>query len=168
MHTVEVGANGSSGATGELKRLLSGRDPLFWTRLAERVPAVRAVDRAAETVEVQRLAKNGVRTFDARTTSVSLSGNVDVAGSPYADRTVPVIVAAYAGGRVPPPSRMNDGFMRPDFPQQVLYSYYAASLVAERNARRSRSRFTSRRTATDCTRPADRPRRTFFQSSGEI
>lgn len=43
----------------------------------------------------------------------------------------PAFVAAYAGGRVPPPSRMNDGFMRPDFPQQVLFSYYAASLVAE-------------------------------------
>ena len=31
----------------------------------------------------------------------------------------------------------------------------------------SRSRSAMRRTATDCTRPADRPRRTFSQSSGE-
>jgi len=34
-------------------------------------------------------------------------------------------------------------------------------------ARISRSRSQMMRTATDCTRPADRPRRTFFQSSGE-
>ena len=32
----------------------------------------------------------------------------------------------------------------------------------------SRSRSTISRTATDCTRPAERPRRTFFQSSGLI
>ncbi|MFO0873211.1 MAG: hypothetical protein U0575_04480 [Phycisphaerales bacterium] len=35
------------------------------------------------------------------------------------------------------------------------------------NAAISRSRSTTRRTATDCTRPALRPRATFFQSSGE-
>ncbi len=35
------------------------------------------------------------------------------------------------------------------------------------NARISRSRSTISRTATDCTRPALRPRATFFQSSGE-
>src|SRR5262249_33855312 len=34
-------------------------------------------------------------------------------------------------------------------------------------ARISRSRSTMMRTATDCTRPADNPRRTFCQSSGE-
>ena len=33
-------------------------------------------------------------------------------------------------------------------------------------ARISRSRSVMRRTATDCTRPAERPRRTFFQRSG--
>ncbi len=32
----------------------------------------------------------------------------------------------------------------------------------------SRSRSTTRRTATDCTRPAERPRRTFFQRMGLI
>ena len=40
-------------------------------------------------------------------------------------------LAAYQAGRVPPPSRLNDGFMRPTSPEQVLHSYYAASLVCE-------------------------------------
>ena len=35
------------------------------------------------------------------------------------------------------------------------------------NARISRSRSTTKRTATLCTRPALRPRATFFHSSGE-
>ena len=35
------------------------------------------------------------------------------------------------------------------------------------NSRISRSRSTTRRTATDCTRPALNPRATFFQSSGD-
>ena len=38
---------------------------------------------------------------------------------------------------------------------------------AERNAMRSRSRSTTSRVATDCTRPADRPVMTFFHSTGE-
>ena len=37
---------------------------------------------------------------------------------------------------------------------------------AERNAIRARSRSTTSRVATDCTRPADRPLMTFFQSTG--
>ena len=36
------------------------------------------------------------------------------------------------------------------------------------NALISASRSTTRRTATDCTRPADRPRRTFVHSTGLI
>ena len=39
---------------------------------------------------------------------------------------------------------------------------------AARNAMRSRSRSTTRRVATDCTRPADRPRATLRQRTGEI
>ena len=38
---------------------------------------------------------------------------------------------------------------------------------AVRNAMRSRSRSTTSRVATDCTRPADRPDMIFFQSTGE-
>ena len=47
-----------------------------------------------------------------------------------ADAT-PAFLAAYKAGRVPPPSRLNDGFMRPEYPAQVIFSYYQASLVAE-------------------------------------
>ena len=38
---------------------------------------------------------------------------------------------------------------------------------AARNAMRSRSRSTTSRVATDCTRPADRPCRTLRHSTGE-
>jgi cellulose synthase operon protein C len=40
-------------------------------------------------------------------------------------------LAAYASGRLHPPSRLNLGFTRPDYPEMVMYSYYQASLVAE-------------------------------------
>ena len=43
----------------------------------------------------------------------------------------------------------------------------ASQYPAERNAIRARSRSTTRRVATDCTRPADSPDRTFFHSTGE-
>ena len=39
---------------------------------------------------------------------------------------------------------------------------------AATNAIRSRSRSTTSRVATDCTRPAESPRMIFFQSTGEI
>lgn len=38
---------------------------------------------------------------------------------------------AYAGGRMPPVSRMNDAFTRPAFPEQTILAYYQASLVCE-------------------------------------
>lgn len=47
-----------------------------------------------------------------------------------ADAT-PQFLAAYEGGALHPVSRLNDGFMRPAYPQQVMFSYYQASLVAE-------------------------------------
>ncbi|HEX5581667.1 MAG TPA: tetratricopeptide repeat protein, partial [Gemmatimonadaceae bacterium] len=43
----------------------------------------------------------------------------------------PDFLAAYAAGRIPPPSRLNDGFMRPAYPAQVGHAYLAASLVCE-------------------------------------
>ncbi|MEO6447262.1 MAG: tetratricopeptide repeat protein [Gemmatimonadaceae bacterium] len=43
----------------------------------------------------------------------------------------PQFIAAYKGGMLAPPSRMNDGFMRPRFPEEVGLSYFQASLVAE-------------------------------------
>jgi tetratricopeptide (TPR) repeat protein len=49
----------------------------------------------------------------------------------WGDGPSPEFLVAYGQGRVPPPSRLNDGFVRPAFPQQVILSYYAASLVCE-------------------------------------
>ena len=43
----------------------------------------------------------------------------------------PAFVAAYREGRLNPASRLNDGFVRPDFPEQVVFSYYQASLLLE-------------------------------------
>lgn len=47
----------------------------------------------------------------------------------------PAFLQAYADGKVPAPSKLNDGFVRPAFPQQVMFSYYQASLVCELVAR---------------------------------
>ena len=47
-----------------------------------------------------------------------------------ADATVSFL-AAYKQGTLVPVSRMNDGFMRPAYPEQVIHSYYQASLVCE-------------------------------------
>ena len=49
----------------------------------------------------------------------------------WGDGPSPAFLSAWREGRVPPPSRLNDGFVRPVFPQQVILSYYAASLVCE-------------------------------------
>lgn len=43
----------------------------------------------------------------------------------------PAFVAAYKGKLLRPPSRMNDGFMRPRFGEEVVLSYFQASLVCE-------------------------------------
>lgn len=43
----------------------------------------------------------------------------------------PEFLAAYKAGRLVKVSRMNDGFMRPAYPQQLVFSYYQASLVGE-------------------------------------
>ena len=42
---------------------------------------------------------------------------------------------AFRGNKLVPVSRMNDGFMRPAYPEQVMYSYYQASLVCDLIAR---------------------------------
>ena len=47
----------------------------------------------------------------------------------------PAWLQAYTEGKLVPPSRLNDGFVRPAFPQQVIFSYYEASLVCELIAR---------------------------------
>ena len=43
----------------------------------------------------------------------------------------PEFLAAYKAGKTVKVSRMNDGFMRPTYPQQIIFSYYQASLVGE-------------------------------------
>jgi cellulose synthase operon protein C len=43
----------------------------------------------------------------------------------------PAFLKAYMEGKLTPPSKLNDGFVRPSFPQQVIFSYYMASLVCE-------------------------------------
>lgn len=40
-------------------------------------------------------------------------------------------LSAYKGGMLKPVSRLNDGFVRPDHPAQIGWSYYQASLVCE-------------------------------------
>ena len=40
-------------------------------------------------------------------------------------------LAAYKAGRLHPVSTLNDGFVRPSYPEQVGHSYYQASLVSE-------------------------------------
>ncbi|HUF30084.1 MAG TPA: hypothetical protein VMM77_05405 [Gemmatimonadaceae bacterium] len=43
----------------------------------------------------------------------------------------PSFLAAFAEGNLAPVSSLNDGFMRPKFPGQIIMSYYQASLVCE-------------------------------------
>lgn len=43
----------------------------------------------------------------------------------------PGFLDALRAGKLAPVSRMNDGFMRPEYPQQVQFSYYEASLFCE-------------------------------------
>ncbi|MEO7456060.1 MAG: tetratricopeptide repeat protein, partial [Gemmatimonadaceae bacterium] len=40
-------------------------------------------------------------------------------------------LAAYSSGRLRPVSQLNDGFVRPRFPEETVLSYYEASLVCE-------------------------------------
>ena len=47
----------------------------------------------------------------------------------------PDFLAAFKAGKLVPVSRMNDGFMRPAYPEQVQFSYYQASLVCDLIAR---------------------------------
>ena len=43
----------------------------------------------------------------------------------------PGFLEMYRTGKLVPVSRMNDGFMRPTYPEQIGYSYYQASLVCD-------------------------------------
>lgn len=43
----------------------------------------------------------------------------------------PGFLLAYKAGRMPPPSRLNDAFLHPAYPQQVAHAYTEASLICE-------------------------------------
>ncbi|MGQ0642307.1 MAG: tetratricopeptide repeat protein [Gemmatimonadaceae bacterium] len=43
----------------------------------------------------------------------------------------PAFLQAFLGDRLAPVSQLNDGFMRPKYPEQIMFSYYQASLVCE-------------------------------------
>jgi tetratricopeptide (TPR) repeat protein len=43
----------------------------------------------------------------------------------------PAWLQAFENGGLHPVSRMNEGFVRPDYPEQVVFSYYQASLVLD-------------------------------------
>jgi tetratricopeptide (TPR) repeat protein len=47
----------------------------------------------------------------------------------------PAFLDAYKAKKLVPVSRMNDGFMHPAYPEQVMFSYFQASLVCELIAR---------------------------------
>jgi tetratricopeptide (TPR) repeat protein len=47
----------------------------------------------------------------------------------------PAFLRALAEKKLVPASRLNDGFVRPAYPQQVIFSYYEASLLCEMIAR---------------------------------
>ncbi len=49
----------------------------------------------------------------------------------WGDDVTPGFLSAYREGRLLPVSRLNDGFVRPAYPQQLGFSYYQASLVCE-------------------------------------
>lgn len=49
----------------------------------------------------------------------------------WGHRPSPSFLAAVRDGRLKKVSELNDGFMRPDYPEQVMHSYYQASLVFE-------------------------------------
>ncbi|MEM7351831.1 MAG: tetratricopeptide repeat protein [Acidobacteriota bacterium] len=47
----------------------------------------------------------------------------------WGDRVDPDFLVAYLKGRLAPVEDLNQGFMRPDYPQQIIFSYTQASLV---------------------------------------
>ncbi|UCG86336.1 MAG: tetratricopeptide repeat protein [Gemmatimonadota bacterium] len=49
----------------------------------------------------------------------------------WGDDVNPGFLVAYLQGRLVPVSKLNDGFMRPAYPEQIGHSYYQASLVCE-------------------------------------
>lgn len=49
----------------------------------------------------------------------------------WGDGVTPSFIASYRDGRMPPVSRLNDAFTRPEYPEQVVHGYFLASMVME-------------------------------------
>lgn len=49
----------------------------------------------------------------------------------WGEEITPSFAAAYGAGKTMPVSRLNQGFVRPSYPEQIIHSYYQASLVVE-------------------------------------
>ena len=67
---------------------------------------------------VPRWVSEGLAVHEERQARPGWGGDVD-----------PDFLLAYLGGRLLPLSRLNNGFVRPSYPEQVIHSYYQASLV---------------------------------------
>ncbi|MEJ7811882.1 MAG: tetratricopeptide repeat protein [Gemmatimonadaceae bacterium] len=52
-------------------------------------------------------------------------------GSGWGADLNPAFLSAYKAGKLVPVSRFNDGFVHPEYPEQVIFSYYQASLVCD-------------------------------------
>ncbi len=53
------------------------------------------------------------------------------AGVGWGAHATTAFLAAWRSGGIPPVSRLNDGLVRPTYPQQIPFTYFAASLVCE-------------------------------------
>ncbi len=69
---------------------------------------------------VPRWFTEGLAVFEERRAREGWGDDVSVA-----------FLMAYMQGRLHPVSQLNNGFVRPSYPQQVVFSYYLASLVCE-------------------------------------
>ncbi len=69
---------------------------------------------------VPRWFSEGLAVYEERIARPGWGGDVD-----------PEFLLAYLDGRLLPVSRLNSGFVRPSYPEQVIHSYFQASLVFE-------------------------------------
>ncbi|NNG17244.1 MAG: tetratricopeptide repeat protein [Gemmatimonadales bacterium] len=86
----------------------------FWHELAH------TFHMAASGYRVPRWFTEGLAVFEERR-----------ARPGWGDDVTPGFLIAYRQGRLAPVSNLNQGFMRPAYPQQVIHSYYQSSLVFE-------------------------------------
>jgi len=75
---------------------------------------------AASDFRVPRWFTEGLAVFEERR-----------AGAGWGDRVTPEFLLAYKEGKLAAVTDMNQGFMRPKYPQQIIFSYYQASLIFE-------------------------------------